>query len=280
MTTNIVVGWLNEEQNEIMYDLMQPEATGLEEIFEDPEYKIKEAYDELRGEHMEVEDALGFTYLIKDEEEYDIMEALKKLYKSGLSVAKIKNAMEDWETEFFTDIWSEGLEEYKEYIITKRERIKVANTETFTKKKRLGALDEIEKRMNFHLEWGFTMDIVGKFEKKNKAVTAIQSRHRGNNVREMLEKKGILYRDWTSHWKNKNKESIRAELVKVMIDEDMSGTRKAEVMEEIEQFMTEKLMARKKKTRRRRGKKKKSRRKKSKRKKTKKKRSRYTKKSK
>ena len=278
MTTNIVVGWLNEEQNEIMYDLMQPEATGLEEIFEDPEYKIKEAYDELRGEHMEVEDALGFTYLIKDEEEYDIMEALKKLYKSGLSVAKIKKAQEDWETEFFTDIWSEGLEEYKEYIITKRERIKVANTETFTKKKRLGALDEIDTRMIFHMKWGFTMDIVGKFEKKNKDVTAIQSRHRGNNVREMLEKKGILYRDWTSHWKNKNKESIRAELVKVMIDEDMSGTRKAEVMEEIEQFMTEKLMARKKKTRRRG--KKKSKRKKSKRKKTKKKRSRYTKKSK
>jgi len=278
MTTNIVVGWLNEKQNEIMYDLMQPEAAGLEEIFEDPDYKVKEAYDELRGEHMEVEDALGFTYLIKDEEEYDIMEALKKLYKSGLSLTKIKKAMEDWETEFFTDIWSEGLEEYKEYIITKRERIKGAPCRSNINK-RLGVLGEIEKRMNFHLEWGFTMDIVGEFEKKNKAVTAIQSRHRGNNVREMLEKKGILYRDWTSHWKNKNKESIRAELVNVMIDEDMSGTRKAEVMEEIEQFMTEKLMARKKKTRRKRGKKK-SKRKKAKGKTTKKKRSRYTKKSK
>jgi len=275
----IDLGWLNEEQNEIMNDLMRSESAGIEEIFEDPEYKIKEAYDELRGEHMEVEDALGFTYLIKDEEEYDIMEALKKLYKSGLSLAKIKKAQEDWETEFFTDIWSEGLEEYKEYIITKRKQIEVQDLEAFMKKRFIRALDEIDTRMIFHMKWGFTVDILKKFEKKNKAVTAIQSRHRGNNVREMLEKKGILYRDWTSHWKNKNKESIRAELVKVMIDEDMSGARKAEVMEEIEQFMTEKLMAGKKKTRRRRGKKK-SRGKKSKRKKTKKKRSRYTKKSK
>ena len=78
MTTNIVIGDITDKQNEIMYDLMQPEATGIEEIFEDPEYKVKEAYDELRGEHMEVEDALGFTYLIKDEMEYDITEALNK----------------------------------------------------------------------------------------------------------------------------------------------------------------------------------------------------------
>ena len=137
-------------------------------------------------------------------------------------------------------------------------------------------------RNDEHRGVGDHLDEMNRLEKakKNKAVTAIQSRHRGNNVREMLEKKGILYRDWTSHWKNKNKESIRAELVKVMIDEDMSGTRKAEVMEEIEQFMTEKLMAGKKKTRRRRGKKK-SRGKKSKtKKKARKKRSRYTKKSK
>ena len=283
--------WLNEEQNEIMNDLMQSELAGIEEILEDPSHSVRVAYNELRDprrEHMEVEDALGFTYLIKDDAEYDIMEALEKLYKSGLSLAKIKKAMKEWQEEFFTDRFGNpidtsmgiGFDEYTEFIIAKRKQIEVQDLEAFMKKKRLGALDEIEKRVNFHIEWGFTMDIVGKFEKKNKAVTAIQSRHRGNNVREMLEKKGILYRDWTSHWKNKNKESIRAELVKVMIDEDMSGARKAEVMEEIEQFMTEKLMAGKKKTRRRRGKKK-SRGKKSKtKKKARKKRSRYTKKSK
>ena len=134
MTTNIVVGDITDKQNEIMYDLMQPEATGLEEIFEDPEYKIKEAYDELRGEHMEVEDALGFTYLIKDEMEYDITEALNKLYKSGLSLPKIKKAMEDWQTEFYTDIWSEGLDEYQIYIYDKRQKIEVQDLEDFMKK--------------------------------------------------------------------------------------------------------------------------------------------------
>ncbi len=82
MTTNIVVGCLNEEQNEIMNDLMQSELAGIEEILEDPTHSVRVAYNELRGEHMEVEDALGFTYIIKKEEEYDIMEAMKKLYKS------------------------------------------------------------------------------------------------------------------------------------------------------------------------------------------------------
>jgi len=282
----IDLGWLNEEQNEIMNDLMQYESAGIEEILEDPTHSVRVAYNELRGEHMEVEDALGFTYLIKDDGEYDIMEALKKLYKSGLSLAKIKNAMEEWREEFFTpgmgasDIspMRIGFDEYTEFIIAKRKQIEVQDLEKFMKQRFIGALGDIEKCMDFHMGWGFTMSVFNKFKAENKAITAIQSRHRGNNVRDMLEKKGILYRDWTSHWKNKNKASIRAELVKVMIDEDMSGARKAEVMEEIEQFMTEKLMARKKKTSRRG--KKKSRRKKSKRKKTKKKRSRYTKKSK
>ena len=248
MTTNIVIEDITDKQNEIMYDLMQPEAAGLEEIFGDPDYKVKEAYDELRGEHMEVEDALGFTYLIKDEMEYDIMEALKKLYKSGLSLSKIKKAQEDWQTEFYTDIWSEGLDEYKEYIITKRERIKVANTETHEKNRRLGVLGEIEKRMDFHMKWGFTMSVFKQFELENKSVTKIQSRLRGNTDRDMLEKSGEWYRDSTSHWKKKNKSKVKGELVKAMIDEDMSGARKTEVMEEINEFMTENFQASKKKS--------------------------------
>ena len=248
MTTNIVVGDITDKQNEIMYDLMQPEATGLEEIFEDPDYKVKEAYDELRGEHMEVEDALGFTYLIKDEMEYDIMEALNKLYKSGLSLPKIKKAQEDWQTEFYTDIWSEGLDEYKEYIITKRERIKVANTENFMKNRRLGVLGEIEKRMNFHMKWGFTKDILKKFEKKNKAVTKIQSRFKGNKDRQMLEKSGLWYQDATSHWKKKNKKKVMASLLKEMITEDMTNAEKAEARELIRTFLLDKGFASSKKT--------------------------------
>jgi hypothetical protein len=263
-------------------DLMQSEAAGLEPILEDPNDTLGEAYDDLRRSWpADVEKVLGFAYLVDDNEEKDIMETLNELYKSGMSLAQIKKAMKDWRSDsggWIGHPMSDAISEYKDFINLSYDTVKKSNDTKSIKEESLLILDEIEKCMDFHLEWGFTMSIVGKFEKKNKAVTAIQSRHRGNNVREMLEKKGILYRDWTSHWKNKNKESIRAELVKVMIDEDMSGARKAEVMEEIEQFMTEKLMARKKKTRRRRGKK--SRRKKSKRKKTKKKRSRYTKKSK
>jgi hypothetical protein len=247
MTTNIVVGDITDKQNEIMYDLMQPEAAGLEEIFEDPKYKIKEAYDELRGEHMEVEDALGFTYLIKDEMEYDIIEALNKLYKSGLSLPKIKKAQEDWQTEFYTDIWSEGLEEYKEYIITKRERIKVENTETHEKKRRLGVFGEIDERMNFHMEWGFTKDILKKFEKKNKAITKIQSRFKGNKDRQILEKSGLWYQDATSHWKKKNKNKVMASLLKEMITEDMTNAEKAEARELIRTFLVDKGFASSKK---------------------------------
>jgi len=240
MTTNIVVGDLTDKQNEIMYDLMQPEAAGLEEIFEDPNYKVREAYDELRGEHMEVEDALGFTYLIKDEMEYDIMEALNKLYKSGLSLSKIKKAQEDWQTEFYTDIWSEGLDEYKEYIITKRKKIEVQDLEDFMKKRFIRALGEIDKRMNFHMKWGFTKDIFKKFEKKNKAVTAVQSRFKGNKDRQMLERSGLWYQDATSHWKKKNKKKVMASLLGEMITEDMTNTEKAEARELIRVFMREK----------------------------------------
>jgi hypothetical protein len=258
MTTHIVVGDITDKQNEIMYDLMQPEAAGLEEIFENPEYKIKEAYDELRVEHMEVEDALGFTYLINDEEERDIMDVLKKLYKSGLSSAKIKKAMDDWQTEFYTDIWSDELEEYKEFIITKRERINVANTETREKNKRLGVLGEIAKRMDFHMEWGFTKDILNKFEKKNKAVTKIQSRFKGNKDRQMLETSGLWYQDATSHWKKKNKSTIMKSLLEEMINEDMGEGRKEEVREEIRTFLLDKGFASSKKTKKKKKKTKKN----------------------
>ena len=258
MTTNIVIGDITDKQNEIMYDLMQPEATGLEEIFEDPEYKVKEAYDELRGEHMEVEDALGFTYLIKDEMEYDIMEALNKLYKSGLSLPKIKKAQEDWQTEFYTDIWSEGLDEYKEYIITKHKKIEVQNLEDFMKKRFIRALGEIDKRMNFHMKWGFTKSVFKKFEKKNKAITKIQSRFKGNKDRQMLEKSGLWYQDVTSHWKKKNKKKVMASLLKEMITEDMSNAEKADARELIRTFLVDKGFASKKKTKKKKKKTKKT----------------------
>ena len=236
---------------------MQSELAGIEEILEDPSHSVRVAYNELRGEHMEVEDALGFTYLIKDEMEYDIMEALNKLYKSGLSLPKIKKAQEDWQTEFFTDIWSEGLDEYKEYIITKREQIEVQNLEDFMKKRFIRALGEIAKRMNFHMKWGFTKDILKKFEKKNKAVTKIQSRFKGNKDRQMLEKSGLWYQDATSHWKKKNKKKVMASLLKEMITEDMTNERKAEVREEIRTFLLDKGFASSKKTKKKKKKKKK-----------------------
>ena len=255
---SIDLEWLNEEQNEIMNDLMQSELAGIEEILEDPTHSVRVAYNELRGEHMEVEDALGFTYLIKDEMEYDIMEALNKLYKSGLSLPKIKKAQEDWQTEFYTDIWSEGLEEYKEYIITKRARIKAANTETHEKNRRLGVLGEIEKRMDFHMGWGFTKDILKKFEKKNKAITKIQSRFKGNKDRQMLEKSGLWYQDATSHWKKKNKKKVMASLLKEMITEDMTNAEQAEAREIIRTFLLDKGFASlKKKTKKKKTKKKK-----------------------
>jgi hypothetical protein len=153
---------------------------------------------------------------------------------------KIKKAQEDWQTEFYTDIWSEGLEEYKEYIITKRERIKGANTEAHVKQRFIGALGKIEKRMDFHMKWEFTKDILKKFEKKNKAITKIQSRFKGNKDRHMLEKSGLWYQDATSHWKKKNKNKVMASLLGEMITEDMTNAEKAAARELIRVFMREK----------------------------------------
>lgn len=269
MTNNIEVVGINERQNIIMYDLMQPEAAGLEEILEDPTYKAKEAYDDLRNGEA-VEDALGFTYLIKDDEEHDIMKALNKLYKSGLSLDKIKKAMNDWQTEFYTEIWSDGLAEYKEFIIAKRTRINGSAQDNITKKERNEILGEIEKRMDFHMKWGFTMAVLKKFEAPFKnAVTKIQTRQRGNKDRAMLEAEDKWYMDYTSHWKKNNKRKIEDSLSDVMIDEDMTDERKTKARTQISEFLLDNGFSSKKKKTKKKPKKKKS--KKSKKKKKKKK---------
>ena len=91
-------------------------------------------------------------------------------------------------------------------------------------------------------------DILKKFEKKNKAITKIQSRFKGNKDRQMLEKSGLWYQDATSHWKKKNKKKVMASLLKEMITEDMTNARKAEVREEIRTFLVDKGFAASKKT--------------------------------
>ena len=179
-------------------DLMQSEMAGLETILEDTSNTLEEAYDDLdRNSDLDVEEALGFSYLITPDEEKDIMDALNKLYSGGMSLAEIKKALKDWQDNYFIRIsifnihgdyqkMSDALKEYKEFIANKRSSVKKSNQTSGIIKNRLSALDEIEKCMNYHLEWGFTMSVLKKFEKKNKAVTAIQSRQRGNNVRETL----------------------------------------------------------------------------------------------
>ena len=256
---SIDLEWLNEEQNEIMNDLMQSELAGIEEILEDPTHSVRVAYNELRDprrEHMEVEDALGFTYLIEAAD--DIMEALEKLYKSGLSLAKIKKAMKEWQEEFFTDRFGNpidtpmgiGFDEYTEFIIARRKQIEVQDLDFSMKKRSIGALGDIEKCVDFHMRWGFTMAVLKKFEKKNKKVTAIQSRQRGNKDRRTVEKTHGIYMDTTSHWKKKNKSKVKAELIASMIHEDMSPERKTALREEIDDFMKDKFKASKKKTKR------------------------------
>ena len=227
-------------------DLMQSEATGLEEILGDPNDTLGEAYDVLQNSDMDVEEALGFASLLGDEEK-EIMDTLNELYKSGMSLAQIKRAMKDWIKQFFTAM-SDAISEYKDFINLTYNTIQKSNQNKSTIKERLGTLDEIEKCMDFHLEWGFTMSIFKKFEKENKAVTKIQSRFKGNKDRQMLEKSGLWYQDATSHWKKKNKKKVMASLLKEMITEDMTNERKAEVREEIRTFLVDKGFASSKKT--------------------------------
>jgi len=227
-------------------DLMQSEATGLEEILGDPNDTLGEAYDVLQNSDMDVEEALGFASLLGDEEK-EIMDTLNELYKSGMSLAQIKRAMKDWIKQFFTAM-SDAISEYKDFINLTYNTIQKSNQNKSTIKERLGTLDEIEKCIDFHLEWGFTMSVFKKFEKKNKATTKIQSRFKGNKDRQMLEKSGLWYQDATSHWKKKNKKKVMASLLKEMITEDMTNERKAEVREEIRTFLVDKGFASSKKT--------------------------------
>ena len=165
------------------------------------------------------------------------METLKELGENGMSLAQIKKAMRDW-------IWhtrpsmSDAVKEYKEFIAEKRESVKNSNQTSGIIRDRLAALDKIEKCMDYHLEWGFTMGIVKKFEKKNKAAAKIQSRHRGNMERT---------KDYTAHWKGKNKKRVMAALLEEMIEKDMGGAEQAEIREQIRVFLREKGFASKKK---------------------------------
>jgi len=227
-------------------DLMQSEATGLEEILGDPNDTLGEAYDVLQNSDMDVEEALGFASLLGDEEK-EIMDTLNELYKSGMSLAQIKGAMKDWIKQFFTAM-SDAVKEYKDFINLTYNTIQKSNQDKSTIKERLGTLDDIEKCMDFHLEWGFTMSIFKKFEKENKAITKIQSRFKGNKDREMLEKSSLWYQDATSHWKKKNKKKVMASLLKEMITEDMTNEEKAEARELIRVFLREKGFASSKKT--------------------------------
>jgi len=223
-------------------DLMQSEATGLETILEDPS-NLGEAYYDLQSSDKDVEEALGFDYLVYDNEEKDIMGVLYELSMAGMSLPQIKKAMKDW-IRHNRPSMSDAVKEYKEFIAENRDSIQKSNQDKSTIKEHLKILDEIEKCMDFHLEWKFTMDVVKKFE----AITKIQSRFKGNKDRQMLEKSGLWYQDATSHWKKKNKKKVMASLLKEMITEDMTNERKAEVRQEIRTFLVDKGFASSKKT--------------------------------
>ena len=235
-------------------DLMQSEATGLEEIFGDPSDTLGEAYDDLQNSDMDVEEALGFASFLDDEEK-NIMETLNELYESGMTLTAIKNAMKDWIKHFLTTM-SDAVLEYGDFINLTYDTIQKSNQNKFTIKERIQILDKIEKCMNFHMEWGFTMSVFKKFEKKNKAVTKIQSRFKGNKDRLMLEKSGLWYQDATSHWKKKNKKKVMASLLKDMITEDMTNVEKAEARELIRTFLIDEGFASSKKTKKKKTKKK------------------------
>ena len=243
MANHLVVEGLTKKQNDIMYDIMYTEAAGIEGIFEDPRFSIKDAYEMMRDGEYKVEDAegaLAFTYLIKDNEEPGIMKEIEKLHRSGLSLSEVKEAMKAWQGLFFTEVWKDEVADYEGYLSDKRVAINKSNQNTFVIKERLQILAEIEKCMKHHLKWGWTMDIFEKYVVNHKAVTKIQSRRRGNKDRYMLEKTGKWYQDSTSHWKKTNEAKVRKSLEKEMIDDTMTDAKKAQVMDDINTLMKDK----------------------------------------
>jgi len=125
--------------------------------------------------------------------------------------------------------------------MAKPKKIKERVQDNITKKERLGRIGEIEKRMNFHIKWGFTMTVLKKFEIPFKnAVTKIQTRHRGNKDRDMLETEDKWYMDYTSHWKKNNNRKMEESLSDVMIDENMTDGRKKQARKLISEFILDK----------------------------------------
>ena len=178
------------------------------------------------------------------------MKAFAKLYKNRMPLSQIKKSMKDWHSSTWTDEFADGESGYDKFIRDKRLSIKKSNLEKFTIRDRLKILDAMDKCMDYHMKWKFTMAVFKKFEKKNKKITTVQSLQRGNKDRRTLEKTHKWYQDSTLHWKKKNKSKIKKELIKTMIDEDMSESRKTTLMSEIDGFMKDKFTASKKKTKR------------------------------
>ena len=75
-------------------DMMQSEAAGIENILRNPTENIEDVYDDLdRNPELDVEEALGFAYLVKDNEDKDLMKALNELSKNGMTFPQIKKSI-------------------------------------------------------------------------------------------------------------------------------------------------------------------------------------------
>ena len=111
--------WATNANAMLIDEIMHTELAGIDGILSE-RGRDEDVYDDMkRGAYKleEVEDALGFTYLIKDNEERDIMEAFDKLYKNGMPLSQIKKSMKDWHTDLYKkDDFTDAVSAYDKFI--------------------------------------------------------------------------------------------------------------------------------------------------------------------
>ena len=256
MTNHIGEGldFLDERQQNAIYDIMNHEAEGLEYILDDPESIMDEITlligGTLKGGKLtekQMEEACGFGHLVNNSAKEKKKRILKKINTFDPDAKLIKKAMDEWQLDFHRDY--DGLmEELDEYMVKFRKYCE--------KRDKLNIYNQAKKIIDRHLRFDWTYDIFEDCEPlKVSKVKKIQSLHRGNKSRLSSKAVGKI----TDKQKRKDWPKLR----KSMLDEGFTE-------EETTQFYENHYMASRKKTKKRSQKKSKKKKNKTKKKKSKK----------
>jgi hypothetical protein len=247
MTNHIGEGldFLNEKQQDEIYDIMNHEAEGLEHILDDPESILDEILLIVGGNlkvgkltDKQMEEACGFGHLVNNSAKEKKKRILKKINGFDPDPKLTKKAMDEWQLDFHREY--DGLmDELDEYMETFKKYCK--------KRNKLNIYNQAKKIIDGHLRFDWTYDIFEDCEPlKVSRVKKVQSLQRGNKSRLSSKAEGRI----TTKQKRKDWPKVR----KSMLDEGFTERETQTFYENT--YMASKKTKSKKKSKKKKGSKK------------------------